>query len=242
MSCVAVIPARYASERLPGKALMEVSGLPLVVHVARRVAQSSRVDRVIVATDDARICDAVARHGGEAWMTQAGHRCGTERVAEVAASLDARVILNVQGDEPLIDPGTIDAVVACLDDPSVQVATPVTPFPDGADPRDSNRVKAVVGDSGNVLYFSRQPIPTGGPWWLHIGVYGFQAAMLRSYSGWPQTALERSERLEQLRFLAHGVSIRGVSVMETAGSVDTPSDFDAFRDRFMTSSSQQQRH
>jgi 3-deoxy-manno-octulosonate cytidylyltransferase (CMP-KDO synthetase) len=229
VSCIAVIPARFASTRLPGKSLVEVGGLPLIVHVVRRVAQAKRIDRVIVATDDGRISEAVARHGGEAWMTRADHVCGTDRVAEVAATLDARIVINVQGDEPLISPDTIDATVAALDDASVQVATPVTPFVDGADPTNPSRVKAVLSNSGEILYFSRQPIPSGGPWWRHIGVYAFQADALQRFAAWGPSELERSERLEQLRLLAHGVPIRAVPVQRAAISVDTPADLDHLR-------------
>src|SRR5580693_9189268 len=156
----AVIPARYASIRLPGKPLASIAGRPMIQHVVERTRQAARVARVVVATDDDRIKKAVESFGGEAILTRRDHRTGTDRVAEVASHLAAEIYVNVQGDEPLIDPGTVDAVVsAMIEDESVQVATPCTMISLSSDIMDPNVVKVVRDFEGNALYFSRAPIP-----------------------------------------------------------------------------------
>jgi 3-deoxy-manno-octulosonate cytidylyltransferase (CMP-KDO synthetase) len=230
MTCLAVIPARYSSKRLPGKALATIDSVPLVLHVLRRVQRANSVDRVIVATDDVRIFKVVADAGGEAWMTREDHACGTDRVAEVAAKIDASIVVNVQGDEALIEPDVIDAVVKVLGDTSIAVATPITRFLSRAAAEDPNRVKVVIGLHGEAVYFSRAVVPSGGPWWQHIGVYGFQAQALQRFAHWPVSALERSEKLEQLRFIANGVAIRTVPIEGLTLSVDTPEDLASVRE------------
>ncbi|HEY6045322.1 MAG TPA: 3-deoxy-manno-octulosonate cytidylyltransferase, partial [Pyrinomonadaceae bacterium] len=157
---VAVIPARYSSVRLPGKALLPIAGKPLIVWVAERAASASTISRVIVATDDARISDAVTQAGFEAMMTRADHQSGTDRVAEVAAKLDAEIIVNVQGDEPLISAGTIDrAVTALINDPAAKMSTTAEEIIDPADFTNPSVVKVSVDDDGNAISFSRNPIP-----------------------------------------------------------------------------------
>jgi 3-deoxy-manno-octulosonate cytidylyltransferase (CMP-KDO synthetase) len=235
MSCLAVIPARYAAKRLPGKALAMIDSVPLVLHVLRQVKRAKCVDRVIVATDDVRIFQVVADAGGEAWMTREDHSCGTDRVAEVAAQLGASIVVNVQGDEALIEPGVIDAVVKVLQDSSIPVATPITRFTSRAAAADPNRVKVVIAENGDAVYFSRAVVPSGGPWWQHIGVYGFQAKTLQRFANFPVSTLERSERLEQLRLLANGVAIRTIPVKSVTLSVDTPEDLAGVREAFINS-------
>jgi 3-deoxy-manno-octulosonate cytidylyltransferase (CMP-KDO synthetase) len=232
-SVFAVIPARYASSRLPGKPLASIAGRPMIQHVVERVRQAERVGRVIVATDDERIQKAVEGFGGEAILTRKEHRTGTDRVAEVAAHLEAEIYLNIQGDEPLIDPGAIDAVVAeMLDDDSIQVSTPCTAITLPNDVMDPNIVKVVRDFDGNCLYFSRAPIPwvrdtraAAAPHhWKHIGLYAFRRDALLEFPTLPPGELEAIEHLEQLRWLENGFRIRAVEAEYDAISVDVPAD------------------
>jgi 3-deoxy-manno-octulosonate cytidylyltransferase (CMP-KDO synthetase) len=229
----AVIPARYGSIRLPGKPLASIAGRPMIQHVVERARQAERVTRVLVATDDERIQKAVEEFGGEAVLTRRDHPNGTDRVAEVAAHFEAEIYVNIQGDEPLIDPGTIDAVVAeMLDDESIQLATPCTAIAQPNEIMDPNVVKVVRDFDGNSLYFSRAPIP----WvrderargvaqhWKHIGLYGYRRDALLEYPTLPPGELERIEQLEQLRWLENGFHIRVVETDYDAVSVDVPAD------------------
>ncbi len=236
MSVVVVIPARVGGRRLPGKALEEVGGVPLVAHVMQRASQAKRIDRVIVATDDERIRDAVQLHGGEAWMSRTDHSTGSDRVAEVAGQLDVDHVINVQGDNLLLDPETVDAIAEGLVATGCQILTPVTPFPEDADVADPSKVKVVLSEDGRALFFSRQPVPTGGPWWLHVGVYGFRADTLREFASWPQSRLEISEGLEQLRLIEHGIEIHTLKVARGAASIDTPHDLALARSLIPSSS------
>jgi 3-deoxy-manno-octulosonate cytidylyltransferase (CMP-KDO synthetase) len=230
---VVVIPARYGSTRLPGKPLVSLNGQPMIQRVYTRAKSARRVDRVIVATDDERIVKAVTSFGGEARMTRADHRTGTERVAEVAAHIEGDVFVNVQGDEPLLDPEAVDtAVAALLEDPEAAVATVATPIKIPADIMDPNVVKVVLDFDDNALYFSRAPIPwvrdTGNSIQVrhlkHLGLYVFQRDALLEYPTLPQGELERIEQLEQLRWMENGTKIRIAEVEHDAVSVDVPED------------------
>jgi 3-deoxy-manno-octulosonate cytidylyltransferase (CMP-KDO synthetase) len=231
---LAVIPARYGSTRLPGKPLASIAGRPMIQHVVERVKLSKDVSRVLVATDDERIKKAVEGFGGEAMLTRADNRTGTDRVAEVAAHIPAEIYINIQGDEPLMDPGTVDAVVAeMLDDESVQLATPCSAITEQKEIMDPNIVKAVQDFEGNALYFSRAPIPwvrdSGGvpvaaKHWKHIGLYGYRRDALLEFPTLPPGELERIEQLEQLRWLENGFRIRVVETDYNAVSVDVPAD------------------
>jgi 3-deoxy-manno-octulosonate cytidylyltransferase (CMP-KDO synthetase) len=228
---LAVIPARYDSSRFPGKALVRLAGKPMVQHVVERVRRASRVARVLVATDDERIRRAVTEAGGEAVLTRREHRSGTERVAEVAAQLAAPIYLNVQGDEPLIDPAALDELVESLEeDPSVQVATLSTPIAEMKDVMDPNIVKVVVDFDSHALYFSRAPIPwvreasTAARHLKHLGVYAFRREALLEFPTLPPGELERSERLEQLRWLENGWRVRVAETSYDSVSVDVPED------------------
>jgi len=224
MSVVAVIPARMGSKRLPAKVLADVQGTPLVVHVWQIVSGCDAVDRVIVATDSDEIEMVVSAAGAEVFRSTGVHTTGTDRVAEAVASMNARVVLNVQADNAFLDTTILESVISCLADPSIQVATPICPFPDHLDPTEPSKVKAAIGDQGDAVYFSRAPIPYGGPWWLHVGVYGFQAPVVQQFAGWSPGLLESREDLEQLRFIENGVSIRTIQVAYSGVGVDTPSD------------------
>ncbi len=230
---VVVIPSRYGSTRLPGKPLVPLAGKPMVQHVYERAKQAQTVHRVLVATDDSRIMDAVKAFGGEARMTRVDHRTGTERIAEVAVHEPGDVFVNVQGDEPLIDPAAIDtAVGALLEEPQAQIATVATPIRHAGDIMDPNVVKTVLDFDGNALYFSRAPIPwirdtqqkLHVKYWKHLGLYVFQREALLEYSTLPQGELERIEQLEQLRWLENGWKIRVAEVAHDAVSVDVPED------------------
>lgn len=230
---VVVIPARYASTRLPGKPLVSLAGKPMIQRVYERAKLATRVNRVLVATDDERIVKAVEAFGGAARMTRADHRTGTERVAEVAAHEEGDVFVNAQGDEPLLDPVAVDAAVASLlEEPVASISTVATPIMTPADIMDPNVVKTVLDFDGNALYFSRAPIP-----WVrdsaskvqvrhlkHLGLYVFQREALLEYPTLPQGELERIEQLEQLRWLENGWKIRVVEVEHDAVSVDVPVD------------------
>ena len=234
MNTLAVIPARYGSTRLPGKALILLGGKPMIQRVWERVRQASSVSEVVVATDDERIRSVVQAFGGEAVMTRADHRSGTERVAEVAVvRSEAEIIVNVQGDEPLIEPAAIDAAVEAIrEDAEVNIATLAVPISNPAEIMDPNVVKAVLDFDGNALYFSRAPIPwvrdRGGPVHArhlkHLGLYAFRRAALLDFPTFPHGDLERIEQLEQLRWLENGYRIRVAETEHDSVSVDIPED------------------
>jgi len=251
----AIIPARYHSTRLPGKPLIEINGKPLIQYVYERVLTSS-IKQVIVATDDERIAAAVKDFGGEAALTSPHHRSGTERVAEVARRIKSDIVVNVQGDEPLIQPEDIDKSIAPFaHDPSIMVTTLIAPLLNGADLHNPHVVKVVVNHDGFALYFSRSPIPyprkalekTGGEplkeielikhlnkkelrdFWQHIGLYAFQRDFLLKLTSFPPSALEQQEGLEQLRILEHGYKIKTVVCASPSIGIDTPQDVEHFK-------------
>lgn len=228
-----VIPARHASSRFPGKPLALIAGKPMIQHVVERVRIAKLPSRIVVATEDQRIKDAVEKFGAEAILTRHDHRTGTDRVAEVAAHLPADIYINVQGDEPLINPGTVDAVAAAMaEDESVQLATPCSAITQQNEIMDPNIVKVVQDFDANALYFSRAPIPwvrdTGSKvaasHWKHIGLYGYRRDALLEYPTLPPGELERIEQLEQLRWLENGFRIHMVETEYDAVSVDVPAD------------------
>jgi 3-deoxy-manno-octulosonate cytidylyltransferase (CMP-KDO synthetase) len=230
---VVVIPARYGSSRLPGKPLVSLAGKPMIQRVYERAKLAARVNRVLVATDDDRIVKAVEGFGGEARMTRADHRTGTERVTEVAAHEEGDVFVNVQGDEPLLDPAAVDtAVASLLEEPAAAIATVATSIKTPAEIMDPNVVKTVLDFDGNALYFSRAPIPwvrhSGSKMQVrhlkHLGLYVFEREALLEYPTLPQGELERIEQLEQLRWLENGWRIRVAEVEHDAVSVDVPED------------------
>jgi 3-deoxy-manno-octulosonate cytidylyltransferase (CMP-KDO synthetase) len=237
LQVVAVIPARFASSRFPGKPLAELDGRPMIEHVYRRVAAAPLVSRVIIATDDLRVADAVGRFGGEVRLTRGDHPSGMDRLAEVATTLDCDVVVNVQGDEPLIDPRAIrEAVAPFAADPSMQVTTLRCRLVDPADLANPNIVKVVVDRGGYALYFSRASIPyvrdpRGGwpPLYKHIGLYAYRRTALLVLAALEPTPLERAERLEQLRALEHGIRIKAVETTYDSIGVDTPEDLEQVR-------------
>lgn len=233
MKVLCIIPARYASTRLPGKPLRDIAGKPMIVRVYERAIRAQRVHEVVVATDDERIRAAVEEHGGNAVMTRADHATGTDRLAEVAAQRpDCDLIINVQGDEPLIDPAVIDALVAPFEhDTALMMATAKTEITDAAEMENPNNVKVVADRTGNALYFSRACIPyarnAGAKVYKHIGIYAYRRDFLLAYAKMAQTELECSESLEQLRALENGYRIRVVETDAVFIGVDTEEDLAA---------------
>lgn len=246
---VVVIPARLASSRLPEKPLADIGGKPMVVRVAERAAQSA-ASRVIVATDDARIEAVCRQHGVEVLLTRADHPSGTDRLAEVAALLalpDDAIVVNVQGDEPLIDPALIDRLAALMAERAVPMATVAHAIHDAAEMFNPNVVKVVLDQHGKALYFSRAPIPyardafaadktqlpPGLPVYRHIGMYAYRASLLHTYGSLAPAPLEQFEALEQLRMLWHGYDIVVECVAEAPpAGVDTPEDLARVRAYF----------
>lgn len=234
---VALIPARLAATRLPDKPLAEIAGKPMIQHVWERARQAKTIQEVYVATPDARIADVVHAFGGIALMTSAAHATGTDRLAEAAAGLPEtiRVVVNVQGDEPLIDPASIDAVAAPLiEDASVPIASLCCPLPEGRE-SDPNVVKVVLDRAGFALYFSRSPLPYRRSADVlyeplqHVGLYAYRRDFLQTFPALPRTPLEQIESLEQLRALEHGYRIRMVRTSRPPESVDTPEDLERVR-------------
>lgn len=235
MRIIGVIPARYASTRFPGKPLAMVAGKPLIQHVVERCQQAARLEEVVVATDDVRIAEVASRFC-TAELTAADHPSGTDRVAEVAGRRDCQGIVNIQGDEPLMDPGVIDAVAAALAD--AEMSTAATPLRSLEEYEDANVVKVVVNAAGRALYFSRRTIPyvrdaasgsvaeqlAAFPFLKHLGLYGFRRDALLRLVAWPVSSLERAERLEQLRALENGMGISVVQVAYESIGVDRPED------------------
>ena len=241
MNFVAVIPARFGSKRLPGKPLLDIAGKPMIQHVYAR-ASESKADRVLVATDDQKIADTVTGFGGECLMTRDDHPTGTDRLAEVADVLELSadtIVVNVQGDEPLLPPPAIQQVVRILGEhPQASVATLCEPIHQVSDIEDPNQVKVVKSRSGRALYFSRIRIPghsalNVGTHYRHIGLYAYRAGFLRDFRTWEPTPLEQFERLEQLRALEHDRLIQvDVALESIPPGVDTEQDLEVIRQLF----------
>ena len=240
MSATVIIPARLASTRFPRKVLASRTGRPLVQHVVDQVRRCRRVTRVLVAADDAAVAEALAPFDCEVVLTDPNHPSGTDRIAEVATRLDDELIVNVQGDEPEIEPATVDLLIERMTATGNRMGTVVTPFAPPRDPADPNIVKAVVALDGTALYFSRHAIPFArdvgdgpGPTCLHhLGIYGYRRDFLLEFSGWQPTPLERAERLEQLRALEHGVRIDTIRIASAPAGIDTEQQYEAFVNRY----------
>ncbi|MBI3091897.1 MAG: 3-deoxy-manno-octulosonate cytidylyltransferase [Candidatus Tectomicrobia bacterium] len=240
---VALIPARYHSSRLPGKPLARLAGKPMIQHVYERAAAMPCLDAVLVATDDARIADAVRAFGGEVVMTRADHATGTDRLGEAARDLEAEFIVNIQGDEPLIQEVAVRAALApLLADAELPMSSIRVPLHDPGEVADANVVKVVTDLRDFALYFSRAPIPAarrdlhevgedeGQPrYWKHVGLYGYRREFLLKFVTLPRTPLERLERLEQLRALEHGYRIKVPACPLDLIGVDTPADLERVR-------------
>ncbi len=235
MSAIVIIPARYSSSRLPGKPLLAETGKPLILHVVDAARRAKRVERVVVATDDSRIVDAVTSAGGEAIMTREDHTCGTDRLAEAAETLslpEDAIVVNVQGDEPEMPGECIDRLIELLEGSDAEMATLATNLPAG-EASDPNNVKVVLDVGGKALYFSRAAIPCdrdggGAEYLLHLGIYAYRAGFLKRLAATDSTPLEMAEKLEQLRALENGHSIFVAVVDYDGAGIDTPRDYAAF--------------
>jgi 3-deoxy-manno-octulosonate cytidylyltransferase (CMP-KDO synthetase) len=230
MKVIAVIPARLASTRLPRKMLREIAGQPLIGRVYQAVSTSRQLADVIVATDSEEILTVCQRNGWHARMTSSAHRSGTERVHEIAGIVPADVYLNVQGDEPMVRPEQIEALLAVMQHPDVQVGTLKTPAA-AIDIPNPSAVKVVTDAAGRALYFSRATIPydrdhTGPQYFKHLGLYAYRKPALDRFVALPESSLERSERLEQLRFLENGIAIHVAETPYDSIGVDTEEDLE----------------
>ena len=245
MTVVAIIPARYASTRFPGKPLAIIAEKPMIRWVYEGVQKASRVDQVIVATDDERILEAVRDFGGEAVMTSGMHPSGTDRIAEAAQGFDSDIVVNVQGDEPLIRGDVIDACIQPLQEGAKEpVVTPCVRIRKLTDLHNPDVVKVVKNPAGRALYFSRSPIPFDRDrelheddlaqisFWKHLGLYAYRRDFLLQYSRMEQTPLEKREKLEQLRILENGYAIQVVETDYDPIGVDSPEDLEKIRDLF----------
>jgi 3-deoxy-manno-octulosonate cytidylyltransferase (CMP-KDO synthetase) len=248
LAAIAVIPARFSSTRFPGKIVANATGKPLVQHVVDRARKAKRLRDVIVATDDQRIVDALRPFETRCVLTSPTHVSGTDRIAEVARTLSDSIVINVQGDEPEIEPETIDSLVDRLEKSGDEMATAATPFSDEADPADPNLVKVVVSLDGNALYFSRSMIPhvrdaTGEAtnaatndsvptYYLHQGIYAYRREFLLQLASWQPTPLEQIEKLEQLRVLERGRSIDVIITRRAVHGIDTPEQYAEFVERY----------
>ncbi len=250
MSFTVIIPARFASTRLPGKALLDIAGKPMVQRVYEQAVQS-KADNVLIATDDQRIADAAQGFGAQVCMTSAAHESGTDRLQEVVSQLhfdEQHVVVNVQGDEPLIPPAVINQVAANLAGNSqAGIATLVEPINDRETVFNPNAVKVTIDSTGRALYFSRAPIPwsrdnfadndqslpAGVNYYRHVGIYAYRVALLNQFVSWSPSSLEVTERLEQLRALENGVAILAEQACENIpAGIDTQQELEAVRALF----------
>lgn len=235
MKVLGIIPARYQSTRLPGKPLLEIAGKPMIQWVYERAKTASLLDEVVVATDDFRIVDAVQKFGGRVELTAAVHPTGTDRLAEVAKRYPCDIVINIQGDEPLIQGMVIDAITKpLLDDAKLPMTTARVRLTDTQQIQEPSVVKVVTDDKGYALYFSRSPIPYPrnpgkAEYWKHIGLYGYRRDFLLQYIELPQSDLEIAESLEQLRVLSNGFRIKLVEVEQDSVGVDTQEDLERVR-------------
>ncbi|HEY7089417.1 MAG TPA: 3-deoxy-manno-octulosonate cytidylyltransferase [Tepidisphaeraceae bacterium] len=241
MTASVIIPARFGSTRFAAKILASDTGKPLVQHVVEQARKCKRVRDVIVATDDKRIVDALKPFETETVMTASTHQSGTDRIAEVARGMTDEIIVNVQGDEPEIEPSTIDGLIERLQTSSDDMATAATPFPADDNPQNPNLVKVVISPEGRAVYFSRLPIPYfrepiaagSQAYHLHLGIYAYRRKFLLEYASWPPTPLEKAEKLEQLRALEHSRSIYVLKISRAIHGIDTPEQYEAFVKRYL---------
>ncbi|PHR49937.1 MAG: 3-deoxy-manno-octulosonate cytidylyltransferase [Fluviicola sp.] len=233
MKKLAIIPSRYESSRFPGKPLIDLNGKSMIKRVYDGVEGAALFDKTVVATDDQRIFDHVESFGGEAIMTSKNHESGTDRCGEVINVFsDYDVVVNIQGDEPLVDKKQLDQLISAFDDESVEIATLGTPKITEAEYKDNNRIKIVVNHKKNALYFSRSAIPferneNEYPFLRHIGLYGFKTSTLSKLVDLRPTKLEKTESLEQLRWLYYGFNIRVIETLIETPNIDVPEDVEA---------------
>lgn len=244
MKVIGIIPARYDSTRLPGKPLVDIAGISMIQRVYNQVKHAASLSEVVVATDDQRIFDHVKSFAGNVVMTKKDHQSGTDRCAEVISNISGfDIAVNIQGDEPFIDPQQIDLLVSCFQNPEVQIATLVRPITEIEDLENINKPKVVLNLNQEALYFSRQPIPflrgkniqdwlKNGTYYNHIGIYGFKVDTLKKIASLPISKLETSESLEQLRWLDNGYKIKTAISNHINDAIDTPEDLKAILKKY----------
>ena len=240
MAATVIIPARFASTRFPAKIIASKTGKPLVQHVVEQVRRCKLVREIIVAADDQRIVEALIPFGTTCVMTSPNHSCGTDRIAEVASGLSDEIVVNVQGDEPEIEPEIVDRLIARLEETGDDMATAATPFAASADVNNPNLVKVVRALDGRALYFSRSVIPfhrdpadgNRPTYYLHLGIYAYRRTFLLEYAGWQPTTAEKAEKLEQLRALEHGCAVHVITVDWATHGIDTPEQYEEFVRRY----------
>jgi 3-deoxy-manno-octulosonate cytidylyltransferase (CMP-KDO synthetase) len=240
LTATVIIPARFGSTRFAAKILASETGKPLVQHVVEQARKCKRVREVLVATDDQRIVDALKPFETKTVMTSPSHQSGTDRIAEVARNLSDEIIVNVQGDEPEIEPATIDALIERLQTSQDDMATAATAFSPSDDPANPNLVKVVMDQDGRAIYFSRSPIPFHrdgkdahqAAYHLHLGIYAYRRSFLLQFAAWEPTPLEKAEKLEQLRALEHGKSIYVLKISRAVHGIDTAEQYQAFVKRY----------
>ena len=250
---IGIIPARWDSSRFPGKPLVDIGGKPMIRHVYERSMQARLLDKVIVATDDNRIADVVRSFNGEAVLTDRSIKTGTERVAQAVQNLSHKIIVNIQGDEPLISPKILDDLIqTLLDNPEIPVATPVKPITEYEELIDTSFARIVMTRDHRILYFTRAVIPVQrdekrqeewiriGTYYRHVGIYGFRRDFLFQFVSMGPSPLEEAEQLEQLRILENGYSIKGVLTDYTPHSVDTPEDLEIVRKKYLSISASEE--
>lgn len=238
MKVIGIIPARYGSTRFPGKPLADIAGKSMIQRVVEQAQKAKRLHDVVVATDDQRIADHVHHFGGKVVLTDANHPSGTDRCREALNHFeDVEVVINIQGDEPLIPPSQIDALIECFEEAETQIATLIKPISSTAILTDPNKPKVLVNHHGEAIYFSRTPLPyvkgqaienwlNHHPYWQHIGVYAYRANTLKAITLLAPSPLENAESLEQLRWIEHGYRIRVATTDHESFPVDTPEDLE----------------
>lgn len=244
MKVIGVIPARYDSTRFPGKPLVDIGGMTMIQRVYNQVNHASSLSEVVVATDDQRIYDHVKSFAGNVVMTSRDHQSGTDRCAEVIQNISGfDTVINIQGDEPFIDPQQIDLLVSCFSDQDVQIATLIRKITEFADLENVNKPKVVLNARNEAIYFSRQPIPyfrgkemkkwlNDAEYFNHIGIYGYRANVLKELTELPISNLERIESLEQLRWIDNGYKIKTAISSHVNDAIDTPEDLDAIKRKY----------
>lgn len=237
MKVIGVIPARFASRRLPGKPLIEIEGKPLIQYVYERAQRLNKLDKLLVATDDERIFNKVRQFGGQAKLTSAECKSGSDRVAEVIKDIACDVAVNIQGDEPFFEPAAVEKIIEVLrENPEIQISSACVRMSNPEEIKDENVVKVVLDKDDFALYFSRSPIPCfqegQGEVFRHLGFYAFRRDFLLEFSRWPETPLEKAEKLEQLRVLENGYRIKVVKSMGDSLGIDTTEDLEKAKSKY----------
>ena len=241
MKNIAVIPARFAASRFPGKLMQRIGEKTIIRMVYENALAMHLFDEVLVVTDSDDIMNEILSVGGSVIKSTKDHQSGSDRIAEAIASMDVDVVVNIQGDEPFIEKEPLQDLLMCFEDPSVAVASIMKRFGEGDEPENPNQVKVVCNKNNDALYFSRSPVPfkrnrsADLPYFKHVGVYAYRKEALLNFTLWPMGALEQTEMLEQLRYLENGVAIRMVETKTTSIGIDTPEDLERARIEYKAS-------